>query len=182
MKNRKIIFALGCALFAMALGTFTLAPFTGCARKAGEPAMFTGKVYSPLEVGALVGGGAYYGKAQYAEVSTAWLKWAYDDFRAELSAGQFGVVSWDDRAQCTLFASAFEVYCQKRYFAQAFHSRIPAPGIAVGVRWFHPTPDTGHAINPVLTELGLVEFEPQTGKFLALTAAQRDSSYLKKFD
>lgn len=152
-----------------------------CARKSGEPKMFTGKSATRQELTAKVGW-ASFGKLQYAEVSEEWLKWAYSDFRAELSEGQFGVTKWDDRSQCTLFASAFEVYCQKRYFAQAFHSSIPAPGIGVGTMWFNPAPGQGHAINVVLTEAGVCYFEPQTGKFLDLTPAQIASTYFRKFD
>jgi hypothetical protein len=162
-----------------------LAAAGGCARKSGEPVMFTGKTLAQADVIAAAGGlssPTFCGKLQYAEVNSAWLAWAYDDFRAELSAGQFGVVKWDDRAECTFFASSFEVFCQKRYFAQAFHSAIPAPGIAVGTMWFVPGTGQGHAINLVLTETGRRFFEPQTGKFLDLTPAQIASAYYRKFD
>jgi hypothetical protein len=143
--------------------------------------MFTGRTISKEAVYLAVNG-AQTGKSLYAEVNSAWLLWAYDDFRKELSSGQFGVAKWDNRSQCTLFASAFEVYCQKRYFAQAFHSSIPAEGIAVGTRWYMPTNTTGHALNMVFTERGLLNFEPQTGLFVVLTSDQIDSSYMKKFD
>lgn len=153
-----------------------------CAKKSGEPTMFTGKSYTQQQLRVELGIVGNYGKLQYAEVSEAWIQWAYADFRAELSAGQFGVTKWDDRSQCTLFASAFEVYCQKRYFAQAFHSSIPAPGIAVGTMWFTPAPGQGHAINVVRTESGVRYFEPQTGRFLNLTSVQIASTYFRKFD
>jgi hypothetical protein len=144
--------------------------------------MFTGRVLTQADIRASAGFLTACGKDQYAEVTTAWLQWAYNDFRAEMSAGQFGVVGWDNRAECTFFATSFEAFCQKRYFAQAFHSSIPAPGIAVGTIWFNETPTTGHAINVVLTEQGRKFFEPQTGKFLELTPAQIDSIYFRKFD
>lgn len=153
----------------------------GCAKKSGEPAMFTGRVLSRLDV-AVATGPAQTGKMTYAEVNSAWLEWAYADFRAELSAGQYGVMGWDNRAQCTLFSTSFESYAQRRYFAQGWHSKIPAPGIAVGSRWYSPTPGTGHALNVVLTERGALDFEPQTGRFVTLTASQIASSYLLKFD
>lgn len=165
---------------ATVLAVLALA-FAGCSKRSGEPAMFTGRTVSRDAV-AIATGGAHTGKLVYAEVNSAWLAWAYDDFRRELSAGSYGVTGWDNRSQCTLFASAFEVYCQKRYFAQAFHNRIPAPGIAVGTRWYRPDEFTGHALNIVFTEKGVVDFEPQTGRIVTLTPPQRLSSYLKKFD
>ena len=95
----------------------------GCSKRSGEPTMFTGRTLSNNEV-ILAVNGALTGKASYAEVNSEWLAWAYADFRRELSAGQFGVVKLDNKSQCTLFASAFEVYCQKRYFAQSNRKRL----------------------------------------------------------
>lgn len=174
MNTRTIFIAL------VVLGLAAMLP-AGCSKRSGEPTMFTGRVIS-REAVSLATGGVQTGKLLYAEVNSAWLTWAYDDFRRELSDGVFGVVGWDNRSQCTLFASAFEVYCQKRYFAQGFHASIPAPGIAVGTRWYQVDDANGHALNLVLTERGLVDFEPQTGRFVALTQRQIASSYLKKFD
>lgn len=155
----------------------------GCARKAGEPKMFTGGVITPADLNFAFGSAfGSFGKLHYAEVSHAWLAWSYADYRSELSAGQFGIVDWSSRAECTLFASAFEVYCQKRYFAQGFHSSIPAPGIAVGTIWFQPAPGAGHAINTVMTEKGLEYLDPQTGEFTTLTADQKAGVYFRKFD
>lgn len=177
----KATFRTGFA--ALALVVLSAALFlASCAKKSGEPTMFTGKTHTQQELRAELGFVGNYGKLSYAQVSEAWLQWAYADFRAELSAGQFGVVKWDDRSQCTLFATAFEVFCQKRYFAQAFHSSIPAPGVAVGTIWFQPAPGQGHAVNVVRTERGVRYLEPQTGRFLELTATQLSSIYFRKFD
>lgn len=178
MNRRTLLFFAGVAPAVILLLAVI---FIGCAKKSGEPEMFTGRTVSRDAV-SLATDGAQTGKLSYAEVNSAWLAWAYDDFRRELSAGPYGVTGWDDRSQCTLFASSFEVYCQKRYHAQAFHSRISAPGIAVGTRWYSPTDDTGHALNIVFTERGVVDFEPQTGRIVTLTPAQRRSSSLMKFD
>ncbi len=164
------------------LSLFVLLAFASCSRKADEPVMFTGKTLAQSDVRNAAGFVTFLGKAQYAEVNSAWLQWCYSDFRAELSAGAFGVTKWDDRAECTFFATSFEAFCQKRYFAQAFHSSIPAPGIAVGTIWFQPAPGQGHAVNVVITESGARYFEPQTGKFLNLTSAQVASISFRKFD
>jgi carbohydrate-selective porin OprB len=175
--KRRVIFWIGFVLFAIFAGGLTVSPLlVGCARKSGEPVEFTGKVLSAAEVSGLCG------KTQYAEVNSAWLAWVYADFRAELSAGQYGVQTWDNRAECTFFATSFEVFAQKRYFAQAWHASIPAPGIAVGTVWYHPTATTGHAVNIVYTESGPRYFEQQTGATITLTPGQLASVYFRKFD
>lgn len=176
MKIARLVSMLALALFC-AWGA-------ACSKKSGEPPMFTGKVLSRADIlGA--SGQAMMGKFTYAEVNDEWLKWAYADFRSELAEGAYGVVGWDDRSQCTFFATSFEAYSQKRYHAQAWHSRIPAPGVAVGTRWYLPNPDNpqiGHALNVVFTKQGPVNFEPQTGRLVALSDLQKKSTYLQKFD
>lgn len=169
------------AVVALVAALAALATFAGCSKRSGEPTMFTGRTLSNNEV-VLASNGALTGKLSYAEVNSEWLAWAYADFRRELSAGQFGVVKWDNKSQCTLFASAFEVYCQKRYFAQSFHSGTVADGIAVGTRWYKVSPTMGHAVNMIITERGIVDFEPQSGRFVALNQDQISSSFMKKFD
>ncbi len=154
----------------------------GCARKSGEPVMFTGKTFDQVEMRTETKEFCLLGKTQYAQVSREWVLWCYQDYRAWMSEGPFGVVKWDDRSQCTFFATAFEVYAQRRYFAQAFHNRIPAPGIAVGTIWYVSSPNLGHAVNVIVTERGREFFEPQTGKFFSLTDSQVASMYQFKFD
>ena len=166
---------------ALLAALVAFAAFIGCSKRSGEPTMFTGRTLSNNEIILLVNG-AFTGKASYAEVNSEWLTWAYADFRKELSAGQFGVVKWDNKSQCTLFASAFEVYCQKRYFAQSFHSGTKADCIAVGTRWYKVGPNLGHAVNIVRTERGIIDFEPQSGRFLALNQDEINSSFMRKFD
>ena len=183
MTRRKTIFWVGVALFALFVAAMSpLALLSGCSRKADEPVMFTGRTLAQAEVRDQAGTFVFCGKLQYAEVNSDWLLWAYNDFRAELSAGQYGVLKWDNRSQCTFFATSFEAFCQKRYFAQAFHATIPAPGIAVGTIWFLLAPNEGHAVNIVLTERGRRIFEPQTGRFIDLSPEQFASGYFRKFD
>lgn len=180
MKTRSQLFwrVLAPLVFLVALAA---ALVTSCARQSGEPVMFTGRTLTAADVRSLAGF-AECGKLNYAQVSSAWLGWAWQDYHDWLSAGQFGPPSWSDKAQCTLFASAFEVYCQKRYFAQSWGKNAPAPGIAVGTIWYAPTLGQGHAINVVLTESGPRYFEPQTGALLTLTPEQLGSVRFNKFD
>lgn len=166
---------------AVLLAAMLQAMVSSCSRKSGEPVMFTGRVLTIADMVGRAGAGTF-GKSEYAEVNRDWVLWAYQDFKAEISAGQYGVASWSDRSQCTFFATSFEVYAQKRYFAQAFHSAIPASGVAVGSNWYHPAPGEGHALDIIITQNGTEYFEPQTGRFIILSASQVQSTYFKKFD
>ncbi len=155
-----------------------------CAKRTDEPTMFTGRVLTPGDMSRVIGGLTSYGKDSYAEVNRDWLLWAYQDFRKELGAGQYGVTTWTNRSQCTFFTTRFEGYAQQRYFAQAFHSAIPAPGIAVGAQWYHDTPTTRHALCVVMTQRGVEFFDPQVGQFTILTSVQAGflSVTNRKFD
>lgn len=158
--------------------------FTACSKKSGEPDMFTGKVYSSVEVRALVPG-ATLGKNSYAQVNRAWVEWFYSEFRSKLSEGQYGVVHWDGRFTCTSFTTKFCGDAQMRYFAQSFHSRIKAPSAGIGEFWYHPGGNwlgNGHALVICLTENGREFFEPQTGKWVSLTPAETTATIIKKFD
>jgi len=135
---RRAIFWSGVALFAVALAALSpLALVTGCSRQSGEPAIFTGKVYSADQVRTACGW-AFLGKAQYAEINRDWLPWYYAQFRAEIAAGAYGVVKWEPNACCTFFASRFASGAQLHYFAQNWNTGLAANGIAVGKRWYTP--------------------------------------------
>lgn len=154
-----------------------------CSRKSGEPRIFNDKVIPVSELLALTGYSVT-GKLAYAQVNRDWLLWVYNDYRSWISEGGFGVVKWDDKAQCTFFVTSFEVFAQKRYFAHAFHSRIDASGIAIGPVWYRPDPavNIGHAVCACHTQNGVEYFDPQTGKFVILTPAQLAAVYFRKFD
>lgn len=176
MTRRQWIGSLGVATLAAALGA-------GCARKQGEPRIYTDTVLSRAEVMNLIGF-ASLGKNAYAVVNRDWLLWAYDDYRKWIAEGAYGIVKWDDKSQCTFFATAFEVFAQKRFFAHSFHGSIKADGIAVGTLWYLPSAGAalGHAVNVVITARGREFFEPQTGKFIDVTAAQMTGAYFRKMD
>lgn len=153
-----------------------------CARDSGEPRIFTGKTLTRNEILSKTAV-TNFGKFNYAEVNSEWLKWCYPKFKSKIGEGSFGVLNWDDKSQCTYFTTAFEEFAQRTYFAHAFHDFIKAPGIAVAAFWYNPAPTgDGHALILVFTENGRQFFEPQTGKFLQLTNEQIKSAYLIKFD
>lgn len=115
----------------------------------------------------------------YAPVNSKWLAGYYDEFRADLH--RRGVVKWEGRFDCNKFATAYASGAQMRYFRDSFHSWAPTQALAVGEIWFRPTPTTAHAVNIVLTERGPLVIEPQTGRELVLTEAQRASVFYCRF-
>lgn len=144
--------------------------------------MFTGRVLSRTDMLQAISLNTICGSSAYAEVNRDWLVWAYDDFKAELAKGAYGVISWTDRSKCTFFTTKFEGYAQGRFFAQAFHSQIAANSIAVGAFWYPVTVGEGHALCVVVTQNGREFFDPQSGRFVELTQAQYGNAFLRKFD
>jgi hypothetical protein len=117
------------------------------------------------------------GDVLYAEVNSEWLKDFYQSYRSELS--RMGVVKWDDRYDCRRFAGLFTELAQTRFFKQAFHSGIPANTLALGPVWYRRADGKGgHAIVVALTERGAIYLDPQNGKEVDLTAAERASIHL----
>jgi len=120
---------------------------------------------------------AKFGDILYAEVNSEWLKDFYQTYRSELS--RMGVVKWDRRYDCRRFAGLFTELAQNRFFKQSFHSGTPAHTLALGPVWYSRSDGTGgHAIIVALTERGAIYLDPQNGKEVDLTAAERASIHL----
>jgi hypothetical protein len=121
------------------------------------------------------------GDAVYGQVSSAWLK----DFHARWKADLFskGVVRWDGRFDCNRFAAHFAAAAQIEYYTQNFHSWTAGQAAAVGEVWYliGGQKGRGHSIVLAYTERGPTYFEPQTGKEVALSAAEQQSIYLTRF-
>lgn len=169
----------------LSLGILILAVIVfghGCAKQSGEPDIFTGKVITAAEVRTALPA-ATLGSRAYAEVNPAWLEWYYTKFRDDLSAGAYGIVKWDGSFKCTAFAGKFVNDAQMRFFAQSFHSSIAAQSVGLGEFWYQPTGAVdGHALVVALTPQGRRFFEPQTGKWVTLSATEINSAYLRKLN
>jgi hypothetical protein len=160
-----------------------------CAKERGEPTLYTGKVLTAAEVKAALPFSTT-GSTSYAQVSSQWMEWYYAKFRAELSAGVYGVTRWDGAFKCTAFTTRFVADAQLRYFAQSFHAEISnqAPAVALGELWYIPDSSTGaigHALVVALTEDPAKRyFEPQTGRWVQLTASEQGflRTVLRKFN
>lgn len=171
-------------LFSIALlGVCVLAfGLWGCAPQTGEP-MSTGRIIAASELP------GWKGDTAYGEVNSAWLKGFYIRWKADLF--KKGVVKWEKRFDCNRFASHYVAEAQIAYYIENFHSFTPGRAAAVGEVWYlvgghrAATPSTGppvaHAIVLAYTERGPVYIEPQTGKEVQLTVAERQSIYFSRF-
>lgn len=153
-------------------------------RKEGEPVIY-GPTRAVADLQVAYGYPYQYFSARYATVQEDWVKAAYADFVDELSRGQFGIIRWNERAKCTLFAFSFMSFAQRRYFAHSWGKNVDAETIAVGVFCYRPQPERfdlpGHAVCEIITPNGRRFFEPQEGKFVVLTQAQIDSCFARIF-
>lgn len=167
-----------------------------CARQSDEPASFvTGTVLTTQQIAAdqiQYPKPTIFGKRAYAVITEEWLLWNYTQFRTKINDGTlWGVTGWDNSTTCTWFTSRFIDEVQQAYFRRAFHDFISKKAVspALGEFWYHPGGNLldgkpHHAIVECYTEKGRRFFEPQTGRFVSLTAAEIDSAryILRKFN
>jgi hypothetical protein len=145
------------------------------------PALITGRVLTAQQVGDFVGFPVILKDATYAEVSSAWLRSFYDDFRAVLF--REGVTKWEETFDCDDFAAFYVSLAAVRFFNATWSSPIKAEALAIGEYWYRPEggKGAGHTIVTALTERGQIYIEPQSGKEVYPTAAEKLSRYLVKF-
>jgi hypothetical protein len=144
------------------------------------PALWTGRVLTAQQVGDFVGFPVILKDATYAEVSSAWLRSFYDDFRAVLF--REGVTKWEETFDCDDFAAFYVSLANVRYFNATWSSSRPAQGLALGEYWFRPDGKRGegHAVVTALTERGQIYIEPQSGQELTLSQNEKLSRYVVK--
>lgn len=150
-------------------------------RRRNPAALVTGRVLTSLQVANHVGFPVVLKDATYAEVSSAWLRDYYGEFRKTLF--RQGVVKWEETFDCDDFASFYVSLAAVRFFTATWSSEFPAEALALGEFWYRPDGKRGqgHAIVTALTERGQVFIEPQSGQELTLTDSERLSRYLVKF-
>ena len=69
---------------------------------------------------------------------------------------------------------------QAKFYAANFHGQTKAQSLAVGTLWYHSARGP-HAIVVAITNRGVRYIEPQTGRELQLTGAERNSAFLVVF-
>lgn len=152
--------------------------FTGCERREPAASVPPARVIPAAEVSAALGF-AYTGDTGYAQVRSAQLPAIYDNFRSEIF--RQGVTKWDERFDCNHFAAYYVALAQTRFYIDNFHAETHAQSLAVGVFWYRPARGGAHAIVCAITERGAVFIEPQTGREITLTPAERASAFLVAF-
>jgi hypothetical protein len=164
-------------LFRVLSACACLAILAGCERREPAAPPAPARVLAASEVSAALGF-AYTGDTGYAQVRSAQLPALYDNFRSEIF--RQGVTKWDERFDCNHFAAYYVALAQTRFYIENFHAATRAQSLAVGVFWYHSTRGP-HAIVCALTERGAVFIEPQNGREITLTPAERASAFLVAF-
>lgn len=141
----------------------------------------TGKIITEADLSARLGFPLILKDTTYAEVSSTWLASYYDDFRKTLF--REGVVRWEETFDCDDFVSFYVSLAAVRFFNATWSSPLKAEALAIGEYWYRPEggKGAGHAIVTALTERGQIYIEPQSGKEVYPTAAEKLSRYLVKF-
>lgn len=137
----------------------------------------TGRVLTPYELRINTGFlGATTPAPSYAEVNSKFLQQYYNDFSNELF--HLGITGWSTEFECVSFASFYADYAKTRYYLQNYASKTSPATLALGVIWYKPdNAIMGHAIDVAWTERGIIYIEPQTGRWLTLSATEIHSIY-----
>lgn len=147
---------------------------TGCGKR--EAALTNGDIRTPAQLPA-----GFAGDTAYAVVRSDALPALYDNFISVLSSQ--GLVKWDSRYDCNHFAALYVALSQTKFAVAAWHSETKAQTLALCEVWYLQggRPGQGHAIVGAYTERGMIYIEPQTGQQVALTPAELNSIFLRKW-
>lgn len=152
--------------------------FSSLFRRKTTVPLWTGRVLAASEFQRKLGAWEAGADQTYAEVNADALPAYYDWFRSKLC--DLGVSHGDSRIDCDNFADLYAAFLQLRlHLAQWEANDIPdAEAFAVARYWYRPgAGPTGHAINAVATQRGILFIEPQTGAILDLSMNEVASRY-----
>jgi hypothetical protein len=178
----------GFALAALAL----LMLFASCSRQSGKVAsgvaLDRGAVVLTLLQEGVSPLGIQLSSSAYAEVNESAIPALVEEFRADLSKKGIpvsdisGRTGYDARFQCTAFADFFAGSTAARMMGELWHSPLNVNRPTIFVVWYvqdNAPRDAdgnpiGHAINLMIVNgRRCVWIEPQTGRRLALSAAEK---------
>lgn len=116
----------------------------------------------------------------YSEINSAWLHQFYGPWKSALfkRVGKGG-----ERFDCNRYAALFCAEVQVSFFVETFHLAGAGQAAAIGEVWYWRNGDrtTAHALVMAVTERGRVYFEPQNGKEVTLSTAEKNSIYFQRF-
>lgn len=178
-SNRSWIVKAGAwSVIGAAMIVIIACTLNGCSRQADKSALSAGTVAQTSQVLAQLPG--YAGDGPYAVVKADALPTYYDSFRKRLFDD--GVVKWDERFDCNHFASYYVALAQTQFYLANWGASTPAQTLALAEVWYRPGGGAkGHAIVAAYTDKGLLYIEPQTGRTIALSTAERASTFLVKW-
>lgn len=119
------------------------------------------------------------GDSTFQLVTKEQIQYQYEKFRTDLFKKD--IVRWDQRFDCNHFATAFANFMQIQHSAQNWGDATRAQTLAIGFIFYlsQGNKKPGHAIVEALTPEGVVHIEPQTGKFVDLTPAEKASVFFR---
>lgn len=149
--------------------------FAGCGVK--ERSLSTGEVIPASQL-PLAG---FTPDTHYAVFRSSAMPGVYDDFRQVLF-DQGRLTKWDSRFDCNHIASLYIAVAQAQYAGAAWHSSTKAQTLALGEVWYRIGGNGGgHAIVVAVTDSGQRFIEPQTGRFVTLNQAEKDSIFFVRW-
>jgi hypothetical protein len=138
--------------------------------------MTNAELYDVVTKG-LPGANIFLTDVDYAKPTTRWLTTTfYTYFLDWLKVN--GLEKWKNKFDCDNFEAVYYA------FAHACHSKSDRSeeGIAVGQMFYKLDGGRGgHAINVAVTDDGLIFIEPQNGRRIQLSTAERESCWFVRF-
>lgn len=168
------------------IGTLAVNAISGCFWEKKEPI----QTQETIKALALFAAGSVHFKNAYVIISdksykSPNTKWLQSTFYKRFHADLFdkGIIKWDAKFDCDKYAKYFTSLLQIDYFVENFYSREDSESLAVGEIYYNIKGEkgNGHAINIVYSNGGFLFFEPQTGKYVELSAAEVESVFFIKF-
>jgi hypothetical protein len=125
--------------------------------------------------------GAFKSDLTYAEVDSRWLGSFHNKLHKDFISN--GIVDWEDSFDCSKFAAAYCAAAQMEYYksiSSKWKSGM-ATALGVGEIWYVTPNGRGHAVVLVLSDVGSLYIDPQTGKIVELTPEEEKSIYFARF-
>lgn len=118
------------------------------------------------------------GASEYRVPTLGWLRGPFYEAFTRRYWNE-GLGKWSRRYECRDFARAYAAMAVECWATS--NEIAEEDSIAVGELWFNPTPSTGHAICPAITDVGLVFIDPQNNQLCTLSTEQLLSRYFLRW-
>lgn len=186
LKYKALFYDLEPFLLFIATALFLLGVVVSCSKKDELPPQAPeGQRLTAVELNSKVGF-ALAGDNVFQPVTREQILASHEEMKSELF--RKGLVRWDERFDCNRFVSYQVSLLQVQHFLRNFHASASAraQALAVGQVWYKPdavpaNSGARHAILEGVTPEGIVHFDSTTGKFVNLSAAEKQSIFARLY-